>query len=207
MSVQILYRTVGRWKENSYLLLHNNKGWLIDPGDGFTMLDHEFNCPGITILGIINTHGHFDHLGAVSAFKEKYSLPFYIHSKDKQLVHQANLYRKLAGDNTVIKTPAIDFFLDDSPGLLLEDKKIIIHHTPGHSHGSVCFEVDHCLISGDLLFEKNIGRTDLPGGNLEMLKSSIKFVLHNFQGYTIYPGHGQPFVLDSAVIEGLNKLL
>ncbi len=96
--MEVLVKTlcVGDWKENSYLLEYRNEAWLIDPGDDFNELDSFFSISQYRVKGIINTHGHFDHIGAVSDFKEKYNIPFYIHSKDMQLVRQGNLYRRLA---------------------------------------------------------------------------------------------------------------
>ena len=88
--------TVGQWHENTYFLHNEREGWIIDPGDEFEILNDIVKRDKIKLKGIINTHGHFDHLGAVSAFKNEYNIPFYIHSKDKRLVGQANLYRNLA---------------------------------------------------------------------------------------------------------------
>lgn len=207
MNVTINFRTVGKWKENSYLVQLGNEGWMIDPGDEFELLNLMVVNQGCQLKGIINTHGHFDHLGAIADFQNQYNLPFYIHSKDKQLVRQGNLYRKLAGDPTTFQTPVITEFLDKMPGILLGNYDVILHHVPGHTYGSVCFQIDKALFTGDLFFADTIGRTDLPGGNKPLLVKSIEFVLENFQGYLIYPGHGQPFVLDEKVIKRLKQQL
>ena len=111
MSVIIKCETVGEWQENSYLVEYNDEAWVIDPGDEFDKLDDAFKSG--KLIGIINTHGHFDHIGAVQQFQEKYNIPFYIHSKDKQLVTQGNLYKKIAGGTSVFKTPVINQVLDD----------------------------------------------------------------------------------------------
>jgi hydroxyacylglutathione hydrolase len=200
--VQLLikYLCVGPWKENAYLVAYNNEAWLIDPGDEFEKLDDFFEISKYKLNGIINTHGHFDHVGAVAKFKEKYKVPFYLHSKDKQILKQANLYSKLAGGKNLLETPLVDFFLDDHSVLDIAGKKINIHYTPGHSNGSVCFEIDGNLVSGDILIKGLPGRTDLPGGNKELIKSSITYILENFNDSMLYPGHGQPFLLDNATI-------
>jgi glyoxylase-like metal-dependent hydrolase (beta-lactamase superfamily II) len=207
MNLAIRYLTVGVWNENSYIIEYKGESILIDPGDEFDKLDPFFALSGTQHKAIINTHGHFDHVGAIEEFKLKYQIPFYIHSKDKQLVHQANLYRKLAGVHAITKTPKIDGSLDQYESIPLADKQIKIHHTPGHSHGSVCFEIDHALISGDLFFTDCLGRIDLPGGNKELLLNSIKYILDHFAGYQIYPGHGDPFILDQAIMNVLKKLM
>ena len=205
--MQIKYRTVGLWKENSYCIEVGSEAWIIDPGDEFSVLDETFCTPDQTVLGIINTHGHFDHIGAVQNFKDKYHLKFFLHSMDKQILRQSNLYRRLAGDKSVHKTPAVDVFLDELHDVKLGEKPIVIHHTPGHTNGSVCFEIDRCLFSGDVVFKESIGRTDLPGGNADVLKQSVRYIVENFIGYTIYPGHGAPFVLNEAVAQNIKSLL
>jgi len=207
MQLEIIYCTVGEWQENSYLIKYKSQAWLVDPGDEFENLDKKFALEELCLKGIINTHGHFDHLGAVHQFKKKYNTLFYIHSKDKQIVRQANLYKKLAGSSSYFVTPAIDGFLDEQASFKLDDKVIKVHSTPGHTNGSVSFEIDNALISGDLLFKEAIGRVDLPGGNIDLLKRSITYIIEKFEGYTIYPGHGSPFVLDGRVIDTLSKLI
>ena len=207
MSVEIKYLNVGPWKENTYCIISNNEAWLIDPGDEFDLLKKTFEVDSLNIKGILTTHGHFDHIGAVYEFQQEFNLPFYIHSKDKKILHQANLYCKLAGSDKIIKTPEIHGFIDNFEKFDLNNKSIFIHHTPGHSSGSVCFELDNNLISGDLFFKDNIGRTDLPGGNASLLKNSIEYVIKNFENYNIYPGHGDPFIIDSSVISNLRKRL
>lgn len=207
MEIDILCTTVSRWKENSYLLKFQNEAWLIDPGDEFEKLDNNFVTADLKINGIINTHGHFDHVGAVSEFKNKYDIPFFIHEKDKQILRQANLYKKLAGSKEYFEIPDIESFIEKNSTFELYDKIIQTHYTPGHTNGSVSFEIDNYLFTGDLLFKGVIGRVDLPGGNIELLKQSINFVLENFKGYIVYPGHGESFLLDESVIRILKKLI
>jgi hydroxyacylglutathione hydrolase len=207
MEIFIKKKVVGVWKENSYLISSGNEAWLVDPGDSFEKLDLFFDVSQLKLKGIINTHGHFDHIGAVAQFKEKYNIPFYIHSKEKQLVKQGNLYRKLAGSESVFKTPEMDFFLDETPFFSLMNHTISVHHTPGHTNGSVCFETGNHLFTGDLFFKDQAGRTDLPGGNKTLLNTSIDFILSKFMGYMIHPGHGDSFILDDVVAGQLRKTI
>ena len=204
--MEIYCKRIGEWNENSYLIVEDENALLIDPGDYFNELDDFFNTYNVSYLAILNTHGHFDHIGAVEEFRVKYKIPFYLHSKDKRIVHQANLFRKLAGLSTVRLTPKIDFFLDSIQEIDLLPSKLKIHYTPGHSEGSVCFEIGNNLLSGDLIFNDSIGRNDLPGGDLKKLKESIKYLVKNFEGFNIYPGHGIPFVLDKEKISTLNSI-
>lgn len=207
MEVNIKYRTVGLWRENSYCISYRNEAFLVDPGDEYEALCEAFSDVLPSVKAIINTHGHFDHIGAVYEFQQNFGFPFYMHSKDKRILHHANLYRKIAGDDAIVKTPVIDFLLDEQESFTLSGKTIKIHHTPGHSAGSVCFEIDDNLISGDLFFADTIGRTDLPGGNSEQINASIESIINRFEGFQIYPGHGSPFLLDRQAIENLRGKL
>lgn len=207
MDIMVRYLTVGLKKENSYIIEYGDHGWLIDPGDEFDKLDMFFNLNHCNFQGILNTHGHFDHIGAVQDFRVKYNIPFYAHSKDKRTIHQANLIKRFTGDTRLIKTPVIDFLLDDILQVPIGDKTINVHYTPGHSAGSVCFELDNNLFTGDIIFPKEIGLYNMPGGDKNKIKNSVRFLLANFSGYQIFPGHGQPFILDENITKQLSKLI
>ena len=207
MAIEIFYKTVSKWKENSFIVKYNGEAWIIDPGDEFLLLDKEFNIENFKINGIVNTHGHFDHVGAVEAFKNKYSISFFIHEKDKQILRQANLYKKLAGSTDFFTIPRVEKYIVNDDVFVLNDKNIKAHHTPGHTNGSVSFEIDNCLIIGDLFYKDTLGRVDLPGGNIDLLKKSVAFVMDHFEGFIIYPGHGAPFILNNEVINTLKKLI
>ncbi len=203
MEVIIKKIAIGKWNVNCYLIANDDEAWLIDPGDDFENIIRSLNLDIFKLKGIIITHGHFDHFGAVADLKRKYQIPLYIHSKDKRLMNQGNLYRKMAGDSTVIATPIIDNYLDEIASLELKDKRIIVHYTPGHTAGSVSLEIDGNLFPGDLIFENDLGRTDLPGGNRELLLSSTNYIFKNFIGLLIHPGHGETFILENSLIQKL----
>jgi len=207
MQLNIVSEVVGKWQENSYMINIDGEAWLIDPGDNFSVLDASFNLNKLNSKGILCTHAHFDHVGAVSFFMDKYDLPFYLHPADKKILRQANLYRKLAGSSDFFEVPKVIYFLNDQLFFKIGTREILIHHTPGHTEGSVSFEIENNLFSGDIIFKNSLGRVDLPGGNIELLRNSVRFILTNFKGYTIYPGHGDPFVLTQDVINNLNKLI
>jgi len=203
MDVTIKAISVGNWKVNCYVVSVGDEGWLIDPGDEFETLTSHLCLDSLNLKGIINTHGHFDHIGAVVDIKEKYKIPFLIHSKDKRLIGQGNLFRRITGDLAVKKTPVIDECLDSLAYLELKDKRILVHHTPGHTSGSVCFEIGGNLFSGDLIFKNNVGRIDLPGGNKKSLINSLDYIFSKFIGFQIYPGHGESFILEENLIKNL----
>lgn len=186
---------LGSWKENAYILHNNKVALIIDPGEDAPNIINKIETLGIKPLAILCTHAHFDHIGGVYELKEKYQIPFYLHSKDKRLLKQANLYRKFAGDNTIYKTPSIDYFLDDIEDLSIGDFNIKVIYTPGHSKGSVSFLINELIFSGDILFENNVGRTDLPGGHKASLQTTLKLLCENYTSYKFLPGHGNAFVL------------
>lgn len=207
MKLEIIYETVGKWHENSYCINLDGEAWIIDPGDSFLILDASFSLASCRVKGIFCTHAHFDHIGAAAAFIEKYSLPFYLHSDDKKILRQANLYRKLAGSSDFFEVPKVISFINEHSSFSVGSKQIIVHHTPGHTAGSVTFQIENNLFTGDLLFKTVLGRVDLPGGNIELIKRSANFILTNFKDYNIYPGHGEPFVLTQNVINNLNQFI
>jgi len=195
--------TVGKWKENSYLIENEGLSWIVDPGEDFDLLSRVFGKSAYQ--GILLTHGHFDHVGAAKQFQDKYHLPLYIHSKDKRLLSQANLYRKLAGDSVVYGTPKIDFYFDDVKKIPFGGINISVINLPGHTEGSVCFIIENDIISGDLLLSKELGRTDLPGGNKAKLLASIDFLINHYEGYNLYPGHGPSFRLTPELVAEIKE--
>lgn len=199
--------TVGKWKENTYLISTEDFSLLIDPGDEPQTISNTLFSPSQSPLkAIVATHGHFDHIASVQFFKELYNVPFGINFKDRRILNQSNLYRKLAHAQDFFPIPSVEFDLDniDTLNIGLEVK---IHKTPGHSEGSVSFEVGKCVFSGDILLINEIGRTDLPGGDVGKLKDSIQYLLDNFLGYRFYPGHGPDFILDDEKAEMYKNLL
>jgi glyoxylase-like metal-dependent hydrolase (beta-lactamase superfamily II) len=205
MGIVISKVTVGEFKENCYLISDQEEAWLIDPGDDVNRVISILDLEKYKLKGIINTHGHFDHIGAVAEIKDKYGIPFYIHSNDRRLVTQGNLYRRMLGQMTIYRTPTIDGYLDDLDFLDLKNNKIFIHHTPGHTNGGVCFEVDGNLIAGDMLLKRSFNLLNLPGENKELMVNSINYIFENFKGHTVYPGHGNTFVLDEVVLNEFYK--
>ena len=201
MNIEIRNKTVGLWKENSYCLYVGNKSILIDPGDEYDALKTEFKKSDSKFHSILLTHGHFDHIGAVHEFQTEFNIPTYLHSKDKRIANQANLFRKFAGDDTIVKSPKIDFFIDEVSDFSIDGLRFEFHHTPGHSLGSICIEIGKNLFCGDVILEHVIGRTDLPGGDYNSIVQSINYITDRFEDFDIYPGHGNPFVLNSKAID------
>ncbi len=140
----------------------------------------------------INTHCHVDHVIGISFIKEKYGARSIAHGEDitmLQMLPQHALMFGLAIDSA----PDIDIMVKDGDRIRFGNTELKVIHTPGHSRGGVCFysQSGNFIITGDTLFEGSIGRTDLPGGNYNIILSSIKSkILPLGDAITVYPGHG-----------------
>ncbi len=187
--------TTGPWRQNGYIVESTGRHALvIDPGAEAERFLDVISARKLTPLAILNTHAHYDHIGAVCALVEHFAgLPFYLHGADRSLLRQANLYRSLFGKGQPISLPS-DFIdladFSDSPGRF-SDFQVECISTPGHTKGSVCFRLGDHLFTGDTLLPNGAGRTDLPGGSLVQMQKSIQFILALPDHLTMYPGHGK----------------
>ena len=139
---------------------------------------------------LINTHGHVDHIGANKDIKEKYDIPLCIHSLDSKMLDNilASAMGLFLGAK---KSPKPDRFLEEGESIPVGHHRLKIMHTPGHSPGSITLSGDGFLLSGDLLFCRGVGRTDLPGGSWKVLEDSIRSRIYVLPDDTVVlPGHG-----------------
>ena len=176
---------LGVYQENAYVIVDDatRDALIIDPGDEGESLVRYMESLKINLKAILLTHGHVDHVGAVDAVKDAFSVPVYISEIDMKFIEQ----RKMAFG----KMKRADHFLKEGDEFIFSGKKVEIIETPGHSRGSLSYYVDGLLFSGDVLFQNSVGRTDLPGGNMEELLYSIKEKLMKLPGETrVFPGHG-----------------
>ena len=184
--------TNGKWKENCYVVSNvNNDALIIDPGSDGIRIINFIKDNNLNADAIINTHAHYDHVGAISKLKDEFSIPLFLHSKDEKLLKTANLYAKLFDGIGPIKIPIVDYYYDQ---IDIQDYvkgfSIKVIFTPGHTWGSVCLLIEDSLFTGDTLFNGKIGRIDLPGGDKQSLIKSLKILSKLPHQTTIYPGHG-----------------
>ncbi len=178
---------VGEMMANAYILFQPDRddALVIDPGAQpdriLSVLD------GRRLSGIVLTHGHMDHIGAVGALRGK-DVPVFIHAGDAPMLTDPAL--SLA--NMLNMAPS-----QGEPDHLLEEGEITIAgipltvlHTPGHTPGGVCLRAEGSLFSGDTLFARGIGRTDFPGGDFDTLVHSLRRLLALDGETAVYPGHG-----------------
>ncbi|AYN00168.1 MBL fold metallo-hydrolase [Chryseobacterium sp. 3008163] len=185
--------------ENTYVLFNENKNaWLIDPGN---MNEQETKAiegfiieNGLKIEKIILTHAHIDHvLGLQWAF-DTYKIPVTMHEDDKEVLDML----QASGIRFGFQIPAVNVdieYVNEGDELDFDGEKFKIYHVPGHSPGSVVYhnETQKFIISGDVLFEGSIGRTDLYKGNYEQLIEGIKTKLFVLDDETqVFSGHGNP---------------
>ena len=186
MNMQCL--VLGQLGVNCYILTDNGEAAVIDPGAECDKIIQHIEKSGCTLKKILLTHGHFDHIGAVSELAQKTEAPVYVHSGDgKMLTDNSCNLSFLTGEQVKPHTP--DVFLDDIKEIELGETVIKVFHTPGHSEGCVSFLWGDRLFDGDLLFQGSIGRYDF--GDLDTELRSIKFLMDNFDdSIRLYPGHG-----------------
>jgi glyoxylase-like metal-dependent hydrolase (beta-lactamase superfamily II) len=189
---ELINLVVGALEVNCYIIGDNKKNeWaIIDPGGDAEKILKIIKRKNARVKFIINTHGHPDHTGANTKIKQETNAPLYIHKSDVTL--GSGVFNQLARLTGIKGSPfKPDHFLNDGDTLSLGDIVLRIIHTPGHTQGGVCLFFDKILFSGDTLFAGSIGRTDLPGGSLTALLSSIKEKLFSLpDDIIVYPGHG-----------------
>ena len=140
------------------------------------------------IAAILLTHGHFDHIGAVSALADG-KVPVLIHEKDAPMLTDPSLNASLDLLNLPVSVcPATDL-LRDGDRRTFAGLEIEVLHTPGHTPGSVCYRIEDHLFTGDTLFEHGWGRTDLPGGDEHELFTSLRRIMPLTQTLPFHPGH------------------
>ncbi len=204
---EILRLVTGPWKENCYLIFgRSREAIVIDPGDDFPAIAELIDRERLQVLAVLNTHAHYDHLGAVQDVKERYSVPFYLHSADNRLLKAANFYRQMFLGTHAIRIPEVDQDLAAATALTFGEIRVETLHTPGHTPGGVCFWINgEILITGDTVLARSIGRTDLPGGNRTQLLGSVDALFARFPAQTIiYPGHGEAASIGTVREENLD---
>lgn len=183
---------VGPLEVNCYILgcEDTKEAAIIDPGDNADEIIKTIDSEGLKPVYIINTHAHFDHIGAVKTIQDHFKIDFLLHKDDLFFVDNASAQARAFGLDPIPK-PDVNKYVNNGDKISLGNKVIGVIHTPGHSPGCVCYLIDNNVFVGDTLFAGSIGRSDLPGGSHETLITSIKEKLFPLGNNTlVYPGHG-----------------
>ena len=191
--------TFNPFSENTYLLIDEatRETIVIDPGC-YTTLEQKILKKYITdnaliITRLLNTHCHLDHVFGNRFIEENYNVSVEIHAAEVPVLARAHVSGEMFGTPMLQQaTPSV--FLKDNDEFTLGDAHFTCILAPGHSPGSLCFynEKEGFIISGDVLFFRSIGRTDLPGGSQMRLLESLKTrILTLPDAVKVYSGHGQ----------------
>lgn len=173
---------------NCYIVADPSLGdaCLIDPGGEPGRIKDFLKKKGYSVKFIINTHGHGDHILGNGYF----GAPVYIHKLDADFLTDPD--KNLSGIfGFLFKSPKASKLLEDGDKILLGGLELEVMHTPGHTPGGISIKLDGVVFTGDTLFAGGIGRTDLAGGDEDILLSSIRKKLFALDDkVTVYPGHG-----------------
>jgi hydroxyacylglutathione hydrolase len=182
---------VGRLRTNCYVLQSDSTGLVVDPGDEPARIIRFLNDIAVKPTHIIATHTHFDHVLGVDAIRAELKIPFLIHHDDLSMLESMRSHVQQIIGSSVPPPPKVDRFLKDAESIAFGEDTVKVIHTPGHSPGSISLAGQGFVLTGDALFNQSIGRTDLPGGDLDTLVRSITQRLFTLEDDTIvYPGHG-----------------
>ncbi len=166
---------------------------VVDPGLQHPRLLDTLDRAGLSCERILLTHGHPDHVNGVPAVKAAHHCEAAIHPDDHE---QLLAVHRLPGIPPDLPDIVCEQQLRDGDVLHWKDLEIAVIHTPGHTRGSVCFLLGRDLVSGDTLFNRGVGRADLPGGSWPDLMFSIEHRLYTLPPETVvYPGHGPRTVI------------
>jgi len=181
---------VGMMGTNCYILTDENtlKCAIIDPGDeSNTILDY-VESNHLEPAAIFLTHGHFDHHMALEAVMDSTGAPAYINKKDSTDGGSPEEYK--IDDKGLLK------WYSEGDVIQIGMLDVLVMETPGHSPGSVTLKCESALFTGDTLFKNSCGRTDLGGGNMEILLKSLKRLSDLDGDYEVYPGHAESSTME-----------
>ena len=185
--------TVGPVAENTYIVRRDDsdRALIVDPGDEADKLLGAIDALGVTLDGIVLTHTHFDHVGAVAPVAKATGAEVWVPEVEAFVLADINRFVPWSGIGPFESYDA-EHKLEGGERLELAGFAIDVLSTPGHSPGHVTFSIpdEAAVFSGDVLFQQSIGRTDLPGGDHATLLESIRMLIDTLPAETtVYPGH------------------
>ena len=188
---------LGQLAVNCYILETGNANIIIDAGAEPEIIERYLKDEKINPDFLLNTHGHYDHIGAVGQIVSNHKIPFYIHKSEEFLITDAgkNMSSIFEKKGLILKTYNL---IDDKNSGFFEQYGLRIIHTPGHTPGSIIIAYQDLLFTGDLLFKGSIGRTDLPGGDSDIIKKSLDLLKSSKSlnsEFKVLPGHGESSTL------------
>lgn len=195
--MQVAQFTFNHFSENTFVLFDNSKQCaIVDPGCSNHAEQQELTAfidqQGLTPVLLLNTHCHIDHVLGNAFVAKTYNLPLHLHQLELQTYADTGRWADMFG-LMMEEMPKNQIFIDEPQQLTFGNTTLQVLFTPGHSIASVSFyeSATKQLIAGDVLFYQSIGRTDLPGGDFDVLANSIRTKIYTLPDETtVYCGHG-----------------
>ena len=174
---------------NCYVVYGDSMCFLIDPGSEAKKIIRALDKEKIDPDFIINTHCHYDHIGAAEEISGHFKIPVYIHKNEEEILNDPdkNLSSFFNVNTLLLKTYNMISGKENKDFLL---KEMDVINTPGHTPGSIIIRYKNYLFTGDLLFKSSIGRTDLPGGSSDEMQQSLAYLKKLEKSLIVFPGHG-----------------
>ena len=190
---------VGSVYTNCYFLKNKETGELliVDPGDAADMIERKVSEMQGKPVGILLTHGHFDHIMAADEVRKKYNIPIYASEKEETTLLNPKVNLSVFGHGSC--TLDADVYLKDLQVVELAGFSVQMIETPGHTVGSCCYYLkeEGVLFSGDTVFQGSVGRTDFPEGSTAAIVRSLHRLLDTLPDETeVYPGHDASTTID-----------
>lgn len=179
--------------ENTYIVFENDKAVVIDPGSEADAVIKKAKELKAEIEYILITHCHYDHITGLEDLRKITGAKLVSGSRASENIQKPEINLSAFTLPYTIKAKPSDIIMSDGESLILCDMKFECIYTPGHTDCGVCYKTGGALFSGDTLFLRNVGRSDLPTGNAAVLEKSIREKLYTLPDDTsVYPGHGAP---------------
>lgn len=182
---------VGPLEVNCFVVAdeRSKKAVVVDPGDEHDRIMDIIKNNDFVVEYIVCTHGHFDHVGAVSDLKKATDAKVLIHKDEFEIYDAAKDMAAFWGYD-LDPLPDPDILVKDGDDIAAGDLSFKVFHTPGHSPGGICLYGEGIVITGDTLFAGSVGRTDFHGGDIKKLKESFKRLMSLPEGTRVLCGHG-----------------
>lgn len=181
---------LGKLQTNAYFVIKEGRAAIIDPGGDCDVCLAQLQSEGAVLEGIYLTHGHADHVAAAMELKRATGARIYGHPGDLYLLSAVN--DEVAAYLGLRESITLDEALIPESSIELAGTTFLVLGTPGHTPGSICLysESEQVLFSGDTLFAGSIGRSDLSGGNSQVLRQTLRHLKELPAETAVYPGHG-----------------
>ena len=187
------------YRANTYLIYNNEKCIVVDPANNIKTLKKYIG--GRDLVGILLTHGHYDHFIELFNLLKEFDTLVYMHKNAYKKILDNNLSCALlfgCMDNFELKKEQV-VFVDEGNKIDFGFVQVKAMYFPGHTNCSILYQIDKMIFCGDVIFPMSVGRNDLPTGNIVSLTDSLKRIKKMEHDIMMYPGHDEVFVLSDAL--------